>query len=443
MFGEKFATRLNSFSSKPDIFWQNSSTSLAPERLIERAGTVKGLTDLDLNFPDHAGKNLNKIMNSVEDNGLGINGFAMRYYTNPAFKLGAFTNPDKKVRKEAIDLTKKGIDAARESNSNLITIWLGQDGYDYGFQVDYQKIWQDEIDGIREVALHDKECKISIEYKPNEPRAYSLLANLPLTLLAIKEIDLSNLGVTLDFAHILYANEQPAFAAAMVSRNTKILGLHLNDGYAKRDDGLMVGSVHQLATIELLYQVNKDGYDGTIYFDTFPDASGLAPVKECEGNIRTVKSMLKVVKTDDIDKVIGTEVGVSDWVIIDQDRIDKFADATMDHQFIHVDPEQASPVFGSTIAHGFLSLSLVAGIPFDQEIGMVLEGTKMGLNYGLDKVRFLSPVPVNSEVRIHMKCIDITEKNPGQYLAKTEVTMEIKGVDKPAFVAETLSMFVL
>ena len=153
--------------------------------------------------------------------------------------------------------------------------------------------------------------------------------------------------------------------------------------------------------------------------------------------------MLKVVKLDEIHKVIGTEIGVSDWVKIDQDRINKFADATMDHQFIHVDSEQATPVFGSTIAHGFLSLSLVAGIPFDQEIGMVLEGTKMGLNYGLDKVRFLSPVPVNSEVRIHMKCIDINEKNPGQYLTKTEVTMEIKGVEKPAFVAETLSMFVL
>ena len=140
--------------------------------------------------------------------------------------------------------------------------------------------------------------------------------------------------------------------------------------------------------------------------------------------------MLKIIKPSEIDSVLGTEVGVSDWVTIDQDRIDKFADATMDHQFIHVDPEQATPVFGSTIAHGFLSLSLVAGIPFEQEIGMVLEGTKMGLNYGLDKVRFLSPVPVNSEVRIRMKCIDVTEKNPGQYLAKTEVTMEIKGVEK-------------
>ena len=318
MFGDKFATRLNSFSSKPEIFWENSIPPLDPKRLVERAGTVKGLTDLDLNFPDHAGKDLKGILNSVKDNGLEINGFAMRYYTNPSFKLGAFTNPDKKVRQEAIDLTKKGIDAARESNSNLMTIWLGQDGYDYGFQVDYKKIWQDEIDGIREVALHDKDCQISIEYKPNEPRAYSLLSNLPMTLLAINEISQPNLGVTLDFAHILYAGEQPAFAAAMVSRNSKILGLHLNDGYAKRDDGLMVGSVHQLATIELLYQVYKDGYDGTIYFDTFPDASGLDPVKECEANINTVNKMLRVVKKLSGDNNLSLAIQNQDAVTSNQ-----------------------------------------------------------------------------------------------------------------------------
>ena len=153
--------------------------------------------------------------------------------------------------------------------------------------------------------------------------------------------------------------------------------------------------------------------------------------------------MLHIVKPDEIESVIGKDLGASEWMVIDQDRIDKFADATMDHQFIHVDPKQAEPIFGSTIAHGFLSLSLVAGISFEQEIGMVIEGTKMGLNYGLDKVRFLSPVPVNSEVRIIMKCLDITEKNPGQFLSKTEVTMEIKGVAKPAFVAETLSMFIV
>ena len=153
--------------------------------------------------------------------------------------------------------------------------------------------------------------------------------------------------------------------------------------------------------------------------------------------------MLHVIKPSEIESVVGKEVGTSDWITIDQERIDKFADATLDNQFIHVNPEQAEPIFGSTIAHGFLSLSLVAGIPFSQGMGLVLEGTKMGLNYGLDKVRFLSPVPVNSEVRIIMKCLDITENNPGQYLAKTEVTMEIKGVAKPAFVAETLSLYIL
>ena len=88
--------------------------------------------------------------------------------------------------------------------------------------------------------------------------------------------------------------------------------------------------------------------------------------------------MLKIIKPSEIESAIGTEIGTSEWVTINQDMIDKFAEATMDNQFIHVDPVQATPIFGSTIAHGFLSLSLVAGIPFKQEMGLVIEGTKMG-----------------------------------------------------------------
>ncbi len=219
----------------------------------------------------------------------------MRYYTNPAFKLGAFTNPDPAVRREAIELTKKGIDAARAAGSNLMTIWLGQDGFDYAFQVDYKQVWDHEIEGIREVCAHDQDCLISIEYKPNEPRSYSLLPDCATTLLAIDEVGAANLGVTLDFAHVLYADEQPAFAAALVARRSRLLGVHLNDGYAKRDDGLMVGAVHAQQTIELLRQIRRDGYEGAIYFDTFPDFTGLDPVKECEVNIATVQRMLKVV----------------------------------------------------------------------------------------------------------------------------------------------------
>ncbi|TJV42892.1 MAG: hypothetical protein E5Y16_08550, partial [Mesorhizobium sp.] len=214
----------------------------------------------------------------------------------------------------AIDLTKAGIDAAREAGANLMTLWLGQDGFDYAFQADYATLWQHEIDGIREVAAHDPDCLISLEYKPNEPRSYSLMPDAATTLLAIREIGLPNLGVTLDFAHVLYADEQPAFAAALVARHSKLLGVHLNDGYAKRDDGLMVGAVHTLQTIELLRQIRRDGYAGAIYFDTFPDMTGLDPVHECDVNIATVKRMLRVVDRLERDNRLSTAIDRQDAV---------------------------------------------------------------------------------------------------------------------------------
>jgi L-rhamnose isomerase len=243
-----------------------------------------------------------------------VNGLAMRYYSNPAFKIGAFTNPDPAVRREAIDLTKRGIDAAREAGSKLMTLWLGQDGFDYAFQADYTRLWADEIQGIREVALHDPNCLVSIEYKPNEPRSYSLMPDCATTLLALKEVDLPNVGVTLDFAHVLYADEQPAFAAALISRHSRLLGMHLNDGYSKRDDGLMVGAVHSLQTIELLRQVRSMGSWGPIYFDTFPDLTGLDPIKECEANIATVKAMLCVVDRLDADNALQGAIALQDAV---------------------------------------------------------------------------------------------------------------------------------
>ena len=310
----RFATRLNSFGSKPDAYWPKSHGKPTPIELAERASKADGLTDVDLNYPDHLGPDARATGQAIRDLGLMVNGLAMRYYSNPAFKIGAFTNPDPIVRREAIDLTKRGIDATREAGANLMTLWLGQDGFDYAFQADYARLWADELDGIREVAEHDPECLVSIEYKPNEPRSYSLMPDCATTLLALKEIGLPNLGVTLDFAHVLYADEQPAFAAALISRHSRLLGVHLNDGYSKRDDGLMVGAVHSIQTIELLRQIYADGFDGPIYFDTFPDLTGLDPIRECETNIATVKSMLRVVGRLSGDNEFLSAVALQDAV---------------------------------------------------------------------------------------------------------------------------------
>ena len=299
MLGTRFATRINSFASGAAAYWPGmAKPSLA--QMVARAASVEGLSELDLNFPDHLADDPAAVGRMVADTGLAISGLAMRYYTNPGYKRGAFTNPDAAIRREAIDLTKRGIDAAREMGAPMMTLWLGQDGFDYAFQCDYKALWDAEISGIADVAAHDPDCLISIEYKPNEPRSYSVLPDAATTLLAIAQIGAANLGVTLDFAHSLYADEQPAFAAQLIQRHSRLLGLHLNDGYSKRDDGLMVGAVHELATLELLAEVRRGGFDGAIYFDTFPDASGLDPVAECAANIRTVRRML-----DALDRMDG------------------------------------------------------------------------------------------------------------------------------------------
>lgn len=309
-----FATRLNSFASRPEAAWPGLKGKPTVLQMAERAASVSGLTHVDLNYPDHLGDGPAAMARRIGDLGLAINGLAMRYYTNPAFKLGAFTNPDPAVRQEAVELTKRGIDAALAAGAPLMTLWLGQDGFDYAFQADYGRMWQFEIDGIREVAAHNPACAVSIEYKPNEPRSYSLLPDCATTLLAIREIGLPNLGVTIDFAHSLFADEQPAYAAALIARHSRLLGVHLNDGYGKRDDGLMVGAAHTLKTVELLRQIRRDGYDGAIYFDTFPDTTGLDPVRECEVNIATVKRMIGAVERLDGDNRLEAAIAAQDAV---------------------------------------------------------------------------------------------------------------------------------
>ena len=150
--------------------------------------------------------------------------------------------------------------------------------------------------------------------------------------------------------------------------------------------------------------------------------------------------MIGLVPAETLVDYIGKDLGSSEWFEVDQERINQFADATLDHQFIHVDPEKATPLFGSTIAHGFLSLSLIPHLT--AQAVLAPENLKHVFNYGLDKVRFINPVNVGSKVRTHSKLLSVDDKGEGRYLTKTEVVMEIEGLDKPAYIAETLSMFI-
>ena len=148
---------------------------------------------------------------------------------------------------------------------------------------------------------------------------------------------------------------------------------------------------------------------------------------------------MPIATLDEIRAKVGHPIGSSDWIKVDQDRIDAFAEATEDCQFIHVDPALAAQTpFGGTIAHGFLSLSLLSRMAADAM--QVPDTTKMAINYGLDRVRFIAPVRAGKRVRGHFILAAIDDKAPGQYLFHHDVTVEIEGEPKPALTARWLGL---
>jgi acyl dehydratase len=148
------------------------------------------------------------------------------------------------------------------------------------------------------------------------------------------------------------------------------------------------------------------------------------------------------VTREQLDRMVGEPLGVSDWFLIDQERVNRFADVTLDHQFIHVDPARAKATpFGGTIAHGFLTLSLL--VPLCLDFIPVLANRTLVVNYGFDKVRFVAPVKVGKRIRAQSMLSEVSERKPNNVIMKIGVTVEIEGEDKPALVAEWLSLHVV
>jgi len=151
---------------------------------------------------------------------------------------------------------------------------------------------------------------------------------------------------------------------------------------------------------------------------------------------------MKFIDAADLKQYQGTELGASDWFTVDQPRINAFADATLDHQFIHVDEEAAKATpFGGTIAHGYLTLSLLPHLQTSIDDFLVPNGLKMGMNYGFDKLRFMAPVKAGKRIRARAKLLEADERRPGQWLLKFEFIVDIEGETKPALIAEWLILY--
>ena len=287
----RFATRLNSFRDRGQPVAE----------LLRAVARVPGLTAVELNYPQHLhGATESELREILAESRLALTALSLRF-EGREFLDGAFTSPRAETRERAIRLSQDAVDLAGRLGVPHVDLWMAYDGFDYPFQVDYGRLWADEIDGFRRVAGHDPAIRVSVEYKPVDPRRTALIRGMGEALLAVHDVGLPNFGVQIDFCHSLMAGEQPAMAAALALREGRLVGVHLNDGNGQADDGLLGGSVHPWQTLELLATLRRHDYRGTIYFDTFPVREN--PAAESAANVARVRALEAMLERIDADRL--------------------------------------------------------------------------------------------------------------------------------------------
>lgn len=277
-----YAARLDSFPYRPHEYEKVGRPQLSTYDKIDKMAQAKGVTHIEPNWAYHFDVSPEEMRKyALERYGLGVSGIGVRW--SPEFTCGELTNMDKLVSDKALQFVQDAVDTCRKMGGKVTTIWSTYDGFDYPFQADYGAAWKKMVSGYAEVAKANPDMKISIEYKPYEPRQFYFINDIGTTLLAIEDAKCENLGVTLDFAHMLMKKENPAYSLALAAERGRLYGFHLNDGYGSHDDGLIIGSVSTLQTLEFIYYMKRYDYDGPIFFDTFPLRED--PVAELELNI--------------------------------------------------------------------------------------------------------------------------------------------------------------
>ncbi|MFE8700845.1 sugar phosphate isomerase/epimerase family protein [Cytobacillus sp. FJAT-54145] len=292
----KLATRINSIL--PTV---NGDITSALRKVSE----IEGITCVDLNYPEHFSTySISEVKETLKEANLEVNGLALRFRSH--FINGELGNNDKGIAEDAFALCKEAADACRDLGGKVITLWLGFDGFDYPFQVDYQKAWNQVKEYVTALADYAPDLQISIEYKPYQERSYALIDSIGLTLLMVSEVNRENVGVTVDYCHMLMKRENPAYGLSLAADKGKLYGVHLNDGYGTHDDGLMVGTVSLMQTLEFMYYLKKYDYNGAIYFDTFPiREEPLAEIRQNVKAINKINSLVDELGLENIQEIIS------------------------------------------------------------------------------------------------------------------------------------------
>jgi L-rhamnose isomerase len=265
----RISTHLGYFGTGADRYnAAGYQPAVAARDRVLLAGRMVGLGGVELNYPSLVTEEtVDTFKAALNEAHLSVSNVSLNVWGAGKWGLGSLTHPEAKIRAEAIATLKRGLAVAKAVGSPLVSLWPGQDGFDYPFQVDYRSQVDWFVEGLREVAASAPDMRICLEYKPKEPRTHSLLDTAARTMWLIGKLGCDNVGVLLDVGHAFCAYENAAQSAALLQREGLLYLLHFNDNYGEWDWDMIPGTLRFWELIELIYWLRETGYDGWYSID--------------------------------------------------------------------------------------------------------------------------------------------------------------------------------
>ena len=301
----KISTHLGYFGSGVDRYNPAGyKKDASPLERIRLASQVRGLDGVELNYPALVNEEtIEEVKSVLNEAGLAVSNVSLNVWGTGKWGMGSLTNPDPTVRTEALEIMRRGIDVAKAVGSPLVSLWPGQDGFDYPFQVDYGATCDWFIQGMRKAAAYDPQMRLCLEYKPKEPRTHLLVDTAARTMWFIGKIGAPNVGVLLDVGHALCAYENVAQSAVLLHREGLLDLLHFNDNYGEWDWDMIPGTVRFWEHIELIFWLRELGYDKWYSIDiTMPRGDA---VKACQQSVENIQRLYRLAERLEHDEILA------------------------------------------------------------------------------------------------------------------------------------------
>ncbi len=311
----KIEASRSAFSSCNDRFLKNYKQDVPFEeqcRILQSLGLVDGLPITFTREADPV-----KLKKFLVDHGLRAGTIVPNTYSDSRYKGGTLSNRDPGVRSEFTRFCAEALDFCEAIGGVDVMLWLAHDGYDYPFEDEYSRRWGWLSENLHRIASHRKDVKVTIEYKPADPRIYQYISTAAKAIVLCEEVGLDNLGVILDYGHALVAGETPAESVALLSRHKRLFHIHLSDNYSKTDDDLVLGAVSLWQTLDFFYQLQEVGYEGWYVMDIWPPRmDGIAATKSFVRRARGLWDIARTIPREELKQLqdSGNVPGIMDML---------------------------------------------------------------------------------------------------------------------------------